>query len=91
VSASLALIFLVLAFRFTYRRGARAGYLLMAASLFWLVLDKSMEGPVLLHFGEDHGLTGADLSGLLGLALGAHQAWPDLVRRSRRVLGAKGP
>lgn len=89
MTASLCLVVLLLAARFTYRRGARAGYWLIAASVLWLALDKSLEGPTLVHFDEDHGLTGADLSGLLGLALGVHQAWPDLVRRSRRLLGPR--
>lgn len=89
MTAALALLVLVLAFRFTYRRGPRAGYVLIAASLLWLALDKSMEGRTLIHLDGDHGLTGADLSGLLGLALGAHQAWPDVVRRTRRLLGSR--
>jgi hypothetical protein len=54
VTAPLALLVLVLAFRFTYRRGPRAGYVLIAASLLWLALDKSMEGRTLIHLDEDH-------------------------------------
>jgi hypothetical protein len=81
VIAGLVLVALVVTARFTRLRSARAGYLLIVVSLAWLVADKSMEGPTLISLDADHGLTAADLAGVVGLALGAHQAWPDVVRR----------
>jgi hypothetical protein len=87
VIAGLVLVALVLAARFTQRRGALAGYVLAAVSLLWLAVDKRMEGPTLLALDEHHGLTAADLAGLVGLGLGIHQAWPDVVRRWRHARG----
>jgi hypothetical protein len=87
VTAGLVLVALVLTARYTFRRGPRAGYLLVAVSLLWLVVDKGMEGARLVRVTQDHGLTAADLAGLVGLAVGLHQAWPDVVRRWRRLLG----
>lgn len=83
--AGLVLVALVLTVRFTRPRGARAGYLLMLVALLWLVVDKAMEGPTVVSVTAAHGLTAADLAGLVTLALGLHQAWPDVVRRLRRV------
>ena len=83
--AGLVLVALVLISRYTARRGPRAGYLLVLVSVLWLFADKSMEGSRLLRVTQDHGLTAADLAGLVGIALGLHQAWPDVVRRARRL------
>lgn len=83
--AGLVLVALVLTVRFTRLRGARAGYLLVLVGLLWLLVDKAMEGPTVLYVSADHGLTAADLAGLVAVALGVHQAWPDLSRRVGRV------
>ncbi len=50
--------------------------------------QEPMEGATLVRVTQDHGLTAADLAGLVGIGLGLRQAWPDLVRRSRRLLAA---
>jgi hypothetical protein len=75
------LVALVLAARFTRLQGVWAGYLLIVVSLAWLLVDKSMEGATLIDFDAEHGLTAGDLAGVVGLALGINQAWPDVVRR----------
>ncbi|MGC4110514.1 MAG: hypothetical protein QM747_08855 [Nocardioides sp.] len=80
--AGVVLVALVLTVRFTTGRRPRAGYVLMAVAVLWLLVDKAMEGPTVLYVSPDHGLTAADLAGLVGLALGLRQAWPDVVRRS---------
>jgi hypothetical protein len=86
VIAGLVLVALVLTARFTRLRGATAGYVLVVVSLVWLAADKTMEGATVITFTPDHGLTAGDLAGVVGLALGLHQAWPDAVRRLRRGL-----
>jgi len=88
VIAGLVLVALVLTARYTLRHGARAGYLLVAVSVAWLLVDKSMEGVTVVTFTESHGLTAGDLAGLAGFGLGLRQAWPDLVRRSGRLIAA---
>jgi hypothetical protein len=42
-----------------------------ALSVLWLLVNKPMEGRVLLVVTETHGLTAADLAGLTGLLLAA--------------------
>jgi hypothetical protein len=59
--------------------------LLAAVSVLWLVVNGPMEGPVLLVFSTDRGLTGADLASVAGLGLAVAQAVrlrrPETVRR----------
>ena len=81
------LVALLLTARYTFHRGPRAGYLLIVVSIAWLLLDKSMEGATVVTVSRNHGLTAADLAGLVGVALGVRQAWPDLVRRLKRLTG----
>jgi hypothetical protein len=80
--AGLVLVALVLSARFTYRRAPGYGYVLVVASLAWLLTDKSMEGPTLVRITLNHGVTAGDLAGLVGLLLGVGQVWPDVVRRA---------
>ncbi len=88
MTAGLVLVALVLTARYTLGRGPRAGYLLIVVSLLWLLADKTMEGAHLVRITQDHGLTAADLAGLVGIGLGLRQAWPDVVRRWKRLLAA---
>jgi hypothetical protein len=81
VIAGLVLVALVLVVRFTSGRGPRAGYLLIVVSVAWLFVDKTMEGPTIVSISADHGLTAGDLAGLVGILLGVHQAWGDVIRR----------
>ena len=83
--AGLVLVALVLTARFTRARGPLAGYLLVLVSVVWLAVDKAMEGPTLVAVTSQHGLTAGDLSGVVGGLVGLHQAWPDVVRRLRRL------
>lgn len=83
--AGLVLVALVVTAYLARGRGPGAGYLLVLVSALWLLADKSMEGVRLARFTEDHGLTAADLAGLVGLGLGLRQAWPDVTRRGRRL------
>ena len=45
--------------------------MLAVVSVLWLLVNGPVEGVVLLPVIADHGLTGADLAGLAGLALAA--------------------
>ena len=85
MTAGLVLVALVLTARFTFRRGPRAGYLLVVVSVGWLLVDKTMEGASLVSFTPDHGLTEGDLAGIVGIGLGVRQAWPDLRRRAAHL------
>ncbi len=51
------------------RTGRPGALALGALSLLWLLVNKPMEGRVLVGFTETHGLTGADLAGLTGIVL----------------------
>ena len=62
-----------------YRMGGVVA--LAGMSLLWLVVNGPMEGPVLLTVTAAHGVTGADLAGLAGLALAAYRF--TALRRSR--------
>ena len=73
--AGLVLVALLLTARVSLRYGVAGGVALVLVSGLWLVVDKQLEGPVLLRVTRNHGLTAADLAGLVGLALGLHQLW----------------
>ena len=49
-------------------RGAAA---MAVLSVLWLLVNGPVEGVVLVPVTADHGLTGADVAGLAGLALAA--------------------
>jgi hypothetical protein len=44
-----------------WRGDRQAAALLVLQSAVWLYVDKWFEGPILVHFGHDHGLVLADL------------------------------
>ena len=69
--AALVLVALVLAAGLCARFGMPGVLTLAAVSIIWLVVNKPMEGPVLLVVVRGHGLTGGDLAGLAGLGLAA--------------------
>lgn len=53
-----------------------AAVLLLPASVAWVLFNGPLEGPVLLTFSHDHGLTVSDLLGVVGVAVGvALLAW----------------
>jgi hypothetical protein len=67
--SGLALVALVLAAAAAPVHGRPGAVVLASASLLWLGLNSSMEGPVLLSVTSSHGLVAADLGGLVGLGL----------------------
>ena len=79
--AALVLAGLVLAAGLSGRSGLAGAGAVAALSVLWLVVNGPMEGPVLVVFTREHGLTGGDLAGLVGLALAAGRL--EAVRRSR--------
>lgn len=82
MSAGLTLLLLVLVAGTSDRTG-RAGALVLAlVSVLWLLVNGTMEGPVLVTVAPTHGLTAADLTGLLGLGLAAWRVVSG--RRPRR-------
>ena len=83
--AALVLVGLVLAAGTSRRLGMRGAVTLAAVSLLWLVVNGPMEGPTLVTVAPGHGLTGADLAGVAGLALAAIQARSLTRRPDRRI------
>ena len=79
--AAVVLVGLVLTAGLSGRFGMAGVVALAATSLLWLVVNGPMEGPVLLTVTAAHGVTGADLAGLAGLALAAYRF--TALRRSR--------
>jgi hypothetical protein len=55
---------------------------LAVVSVAWLVVNKSVEGPILFIVASGHGLTVWDLAGLTGLGLAAWRGYR--AHRSRR-------
>jgi hypothetical protein len=77
--AAVVLVGLVLVAALSGPHGIRGAALLAAVSVLWLVVNGPMEGVILLHFSNQHGMTGADLAGLAGLGLAVFR-----VHRGRR-------
>lgn len=69
MTAGLTLLLLVLLAGTSDRTGRAGAVALAAVSVLWLLVNNSMEGAVLLVVAPTHGLTAADLTGLLGLGL----------------------
>ena len=69
--AALVLVALVLAAGLSGRSGMAGAVALAATSIVWLVVNGPMEGPVLVSFTRNHGITGGDLAGFAGLVLAA--------------------
>lgn len=85
MTAGVVLVLLVLAARYGRAKGPWGGYLLLVVSLVWLLVNRPMEGAVLVGFTPDHGFTEGDLAGMLGIALGLREGLPDVLHRVRRV------
>jgi hypothetical protein len=49
--------------------GRPGAVVLALVSVLWLLVNKPMEGQVLVTFSETHGLTAGDLAGLAGILL----------------------
>ncbi len=67
--AAVSLCALVAAAGLGDRWGRHGAVLLAGVSVLWLLLNAPMEGVVLFTVTASRGLTGADLAGLVGLAL----------------------
>ena len=66
----------------TIDRWGRLGAIALAVlSIGWLLTNQKMEGPTLLSFTPNHGLTGGDLAGLAGIAIAVWRyvgsPWPQ--------------
>jgi hypothetical protein len=73
VVAAAVLAGLVLAAGLSGRFGVVGAVALAVISVLWLLVNGPMEGPVLVEFSAGHGITGADLAGVVGLGLAAAQ------------------
>lgn len=73
--ASLVLVLLVLSAGLAHRFGRTGALLLVVFSVLWILVNGSMEGPTLVTVTSRHGLTGADLAGVAGVALAAYVWW----------------
>jgi hypothetical protein len=80
--AAVVLAGLVLVAGLSGGHGLWGAVLLAAVSVLWLVVNGPMEGDVFLSFPGEHGLTGADLAGLAGLALAGFRAYRVIRLRS---------
>ena len=79
--AALVLVALVLTAGLSGRSGPVGAGVLAVLSVAWLLVNSPMEGPVLVVFTPDHGITGGDLAGFAGLALASARF--AVLRRSR--------
>lgn len=82
VIAALVLAGLVLTAGLSPTSGRSGAVVLVAMSVLWLLVNGPMEGRVLLAVTSGHGVTGADLAGLTGLALAAYRLLGPLRRSS---------
>jgi hypothetical protein len=85
VVAAVVLVCLVLSAGFTSWSSGWGAALLAGLSVLWLVVNNPMEGVVLVQLSAGHGITGADLTGLAGLALATSRG-ASALRRGRRNL-----
>jgi hypothetical protein len=69
VLPAIVLACLVLAAGLSGRSGIVGHVALGGLSVLWLLVNKPMEGPVLVILTPGHGVSGADLAGFAGLAL----------------------
>jgi hypothetical protein len=83
---SLVLVCLVLSAGVSRELGGWGPVLLAGLSIVWLVVNGSMEGVVLVSLSAQHGITGADLTGVAGLGLAAYRAIPWLRQRGRNKI-----
>lgn len=72
--AGLALLALVLCAAWS-RRDKTSALLLGVASVVWVLLDHPMEGRVLITVARGHGLTAADVPGLVCLGIACRRWW----------------
>jgi len=71
VIAALVLVAMLVLAALSDRTGRAGAVALALASVLWFLVNTSMEGPVLIRFTAEHGLTAADLAGFAGLGIAA--------------------
>lgn len=78
VLVGLVLVAVVLLAAVSGRAGLPGAVALAAASVLWLLVNGSAEGPLIWALDSQHGLTATDLGGVAGLGVAAwrgRQAW----------------
>ena len=81
--AAVVLAALVLAAGVSSSAGVGGALALATISVLWLLVNGPMEGKILVDVSATHGITGADLAGLVGLGLAAVQGARAFRRRER--------
>lgn len=82
--AAAVLVALVLLAGFSRETGLPGAVALAVVSALWLLVNKSMEGRVLLVLTARHGVTAADLAALCGFAVAAWRGYATLRSRAAR-------
>ncbi|WP_372733665.1 hypothetical protein [Nocardioides sp.] len=73
-------------------RWGRPGAVALAVfSLWWLLVNKPLEGPVLISFGGEHGLVATDLVGLVGVGLAGLVWWRPPVSTRLKATKSQNP
>jgi hypothetical protein len=83
--AALVLAGLVLSAGVNHDLGGWGPALLAVLSVWWLVVNGPVEGVVLVQVSEGHGITGADLAGVAGLAVAVLRGAVMLRQRVRQM------
>jgi hypothetical protein len=81
--AGLVLVAVIVLAAVSARTGPAGAVALAAASVVWLRVNGSAEGPVLWAATPKHGLTATDLAGLAGLGVAVWRGGQALGRRGR--------
>jgi hypothetical protein len=71
VLPAIVLACLVLTAGLSGRRALLGAVALAGMSILWLLVNKPMEGPILVVITDGRGITGGDLAGLAGLLVAA--------------------
>jgi predicted cobalt transporter CbtA len=79
---SFVLLCLVLSAGFSRELGGWGAALLAGLSVWWLAVNGTVEGVVLIEFSAAHGISGADLTGIAGLGLAAFRGASVFLRRA---------
>ncbi|GAA2903275.1 hypothetical protein GCM10010472_71880 [Pseudonocardia halophobica] len=82
--AAVVLVLLVVLAGFSSETGLVGAALLALVSVAWLLVNKPMEGVVLVAVSESKGLTGGDLAGIAGLVVAGIRTWQVLRARRRQ-------